>query len=174
MKPERTWGLHTIYGVDGEHSTPYLTRVMLGRLRLHIFHRGDEDPDAHDHPWDFWTFPLTPYVEEVVEPFDPVGSIPYRRRLALVPAFRISYRPATHAHRVIGRFDPSRPGRGPVDCFGVARTSRRKIVTIVWLGRSQRAWGFLKSRDGEWCWVAWRDYVFGGGKHGPCEPEDGA
>lgn len=172
MKQERNWGLSTIYGADGEHDTPYLTRLMLGRLRLHIFHRGDQDPDAHDHPWDFWTFPLTPYVEEVCEARGSSGQF-VTRTLRLVQSFRVSYRPATYTHRVIGRFNPRRAGRGPVDCFGVARTDARKIITIVWLGRSRRTWGFLKSRDGRWCWVAWRDYVFNGGKHAPCEPADG-
>lgn len=166
---ERRWGLFTIYGADGE--TPYMTRLMLGRLRLHIFHRGDEDPDPHDHPWDFWTFPLTAYVEEAVDMVGERQDI-LRRTLRVVPAYRISFRPATYTHRVLGRFDPSRPGRGAVDCFGVARTSKRKIVTIVWLGRSRRPWGFLKSRDGRSCWVAWREYVFGGGKHAPCEPDE--
>lgn len=58
----RFLGMNTITLADGE---PYLTRIWFWRLRLHIFHRGDADQDLHDHPWDFWTFPLTPYVEEV-------------------------------------------------------------------------------------------------------------
>ena len=64
----RWWGRSVIYGKEDEHATPYMTRYWIGRLRLHIFHRGDQDPDCHDHPWDFWTFPFTPYVEEVAEP----------------------------------------------------------------------------------------------------------
>lgn len=167
---ERTWGISTIYGVDGEHETPYLTRVMLGRLRLHIFHRGDNDPDPHDHPWDFWTFPLTSYVEEYVSLIGEKHPVRVRCTV-VVKRFRLHYRPATHTHRVLGRFDRRRHGRGALDYFGAPRISRRKIVTVVWLGRSRRAWGFLKARDGRWCWVAWRDYVFAGGKHAPCEPE---
>src|SRR5690606_161477 len=63
----RFWGKSVIYGKEDDHATPYMTRYWIGRLRLHIFHRGDQDPDCHDHPWSFWTFPFTPYVEEVLE-----------------------------------------------------------------------------------------------------------
>lgn len=156
---ERFIGVHTIYGVEGEHETPYMTRAWIGRLRLHIIHRPDADPDCHDHPWDYWTFPLTPYVEEVVctHPID--GD--RWREIDVVPAWRRSFRPAEHCHRIVGRlvngdeYDPD-----------------RKIITIVWRGSVRRKWGFLKNRDGQWCWIAWRDYVFGGGKHAPCEPPE--
>lgn len=159
---ERFFGWHTIYGVDGEHSAPYMTRIWAGRLRLHVFYRGDNDPDPHDHPWDFWTFPLTSYVEEVAKPVTK-GVAPlellllppekYTLSRQVVRAFRVHYRPATYCHRVIGRY-----GRiGP-------------IVTIVWRGRNGRKWGFLRNQDGKWCWTPWKEYVFGGGKHAPCQP----
>lgn len=156
-------GISTIDGVEGEHSTPYMTRILCGRLRLHIFHRGDADPDCHDHPWDFWTFPLTAYVEEVVtrkleadrdyDAWTPRALI-YSSARRVVPALRWSFRPAEHMHRVIGRAD--------------GRTG--KVVTVVWQGKPRRKWGFLRNRDGKWCWTPWKDYVFGGGKHAPCEP----
>lgn len=63
----KLFGVNRIYGADGEHETPYMTRAWFGRLRFHLFHRGDADPDCHDHPWGFWTFPLRSYVEEVLE-----------------------------------------------------------------------------------------------------------
>lgn len=161
----------------------------LGRLRLHIFHRGDQDPDCHDHPWDFWTFPLTPYVEEVAEPtgwgeyeangntysypldsdearFSPLaaerGRPTYRKRWQVVPAWRLTFRPATHTHRVIGRYAGFEQSGVPVVAFA-------PIVTLVWRGKDERKWGFLKHRDGKWCWVHWKSYVFGGGKSAPCE-----
>ena len=64
----RWWGRSVIYGKEDEHATPYMTRYWIGRLRLHLFHRGDQDPDCHDHPWGFWTFPFRSYVEEVAIP----------------------------------------------------------------------------------------------------------
>lgn len=193
-KPARTsadrfWGWNTIYGRAGEHAEPYMTRAWFGRLRLHIFHRGDNDPDPHDHPWGFWTFPLVPYLEEVLteircgtcggsmgECGQCSDSPKFSRRIQVVPAWWPTYRPATHTHRVIcaakrerhpgwlgSRYFDSR-GRTYKKAFG-----EKKIVTLVWRGKPERKWGFLKHRDGKWCWVHWKEYVFGGGKNAPCE-----
>ena len=151
-------GKSVIWGKDGEHATAYMTRYWIGRLRLHVFHRGDQDPDAHDHPWGFWTFPFTSYVEEVVER-DEDG---HYKRFQIVPAWRLNYRPATHTHRVLGRY-------GGFDVMGVPVIVTAPIVTLVWRGKDERKWGFLKHRDGKWCWVHWKSYVFGGGKSAPCE-----
>lgn len=166
----RRAGIQTIYGADSPDrpETPYMTRIWLGRLRLHIFHRGDVDPDCHDHPWDFWTFPLNSYVEEVatrLTPFPaPVVDTPKGPRFdhiefattrQVVPAWRWTFRPAEHCHRVLG---PERRHW----LWGT------KIVTFVWRGEARRSWGFLKSRDGRWCWQFWKDYVYGGGKDAPC------
>jgi len=158
-------GWNTIYGRDGEHGTPYMTRVWFWGLRLHIFHRPDLDEDCHDHPWDFTTFPIWPihgYVEEIVLPT--AGADKFLKWRQRVPSFRFSFRPATHCHRVLGAYDKRRstwedPREDP----------SRKIVTLVWRGKANRAWGFLKNREGKWCWVGWRDYVFAGGKDGPCQ-----
>lgn len=192
----RFWGWNTIYG---EHGSPYMTRVWFWGLRLHIFHRPDLDEDCHDHPWDFTTFPLWPltgYVEEVVdgdlaflarestivapENFRVMGRTHTQqaKRLQIVPALRFSFRPATHCHRVLGAYDKAshdRLKRTGFYCNSHEVLSKphvdpnRKIVTLVWRGKANRAWGFLKNREGKWCWVAWRDYVFAGGKDGPCQ-----
>lgn len=47
---------HTFFDAHG--TTPYMTRYTLidcrwFTLKLHHFHRGDSDPDFHDHPWPF-------------------------------------------------------------------------------------------------------------------------
>lgn len=169
----RFCGWNTIYGRDGEHGTPYMTRVWFWRLRLHIFHRGDQDEDTHDHPWAFMTFPLTPYVEEVVlwNREDDPDMTQMETVWQVVPAWRFTHRPATHTHRVLGSWSgaigmfsgPFRRGTRPIP-----DQPTRKIITIVWRGPDERKWGFLKRRDGRWCWVHWREYVFGGGKDGPC------
>jgi len=144
---------HTIVGRDG---SPYMTRYMLGWFRLHIFYRGDDDPDPHDHPWAFWTFPLISYVEEF---FTPSGDT-WIAETRVVRAFRLHHRPATHTHRVIGRYDRTDPS-------GAILTRKGKIVTLVLRVGKERSWGFLKHRDGNWCWVAWRNYIFGN-QTGPC------
>lgn len=183
---ERFFGWHTICGDEG--GTPYMTRIWIGRLRLHVFHRGDADPDCHDHPWDFWTLPLTPYVEEVAEPglarnvqntrLAAVGDAPIMT-VRVVRAFRLHFRPAEHCHRVLGRYRGWDRGvkawaEAAPDLYSfepIAEAGR--IVTLVWRGGRRRKWGFLKHRDGRWCWSPWREYVFGGGKHAPCEPGGG-
>lgn len=86
----------------------------------------------------------------------------YRTRLQVVPAWRPNHRPATHTHRVLGHYAGFRDK-------GVPAVDSRPIVTLVWRGKDERKWGFLKHRDGRWCWVHWKSYVFGGGKSAPCE-----
>src|SRR5690606_1737979 len=51
-----------------------------GTLRLHTFWSGDEDAAPHDHPFDFWTWPLADYVETVeIRDEDDLrrGAVPY-------------------------------------------------------------------------------------------------
>jgi hypothetical protein len=125
----------------GPENDPYLTRIMIGRLYIHIFHRGDADPDPHDHPWDFWTFPLVSYWEE--RWWSEELSL-YGGRAHLLPyawtirAFRPHWVRAEHVHRVIGRAD-ERPG---------------PVVTIVWRGPKVREWGFWTEEG----WLPWRRY----------------
>ena len=216
QKPNKNewFGIHTVWGKDGETRSPMVTRAWIGRLRLHIFWRGDNDPDCHDHPWPFWTFPLTPYVEEFVlagivglihdghsewTDKDHHGvtrnstEIEYRA-IRIVPAWRWSFRRATYTHRVLGRYSGvswyrmksgvGRPdiqmklnlsahrfanNRGIVPPSITPDISPKPIITIVWRGRKEREWGFLKNREGKWCWVAWKEYVYGKGKSAPCE-----
>lgn len=165
--PESFFGHHTIKGDDG---SPYMHRYWIGRLRLHIFERGDLDPDPHDHPWGFITFPLTSYVEETVwsplstaARINPQGVNLHNPHKALhrgvVPRFRFTYRPAEYCHRVLGRWAGPR-GNG-------LEVAKGKIITIVWRGKTSRKWGFLKHTGKRWCWEYWRDYL-NGGKNAPC------
>lgn len=167
----RFFGRSTIYGIDGIHRTPYMTRIWFGRLRLHIFYRGDADPDPHDHPWGFWTFPFTSYVEEVTEPprIMSEGGFhgTYPTVVQIVPSYRFTHRPATHTHRVLGRWTGGYAPSGEPEWHGPQ--ARKKIVTLVYREATSRRWGFLKHRDGKWCWVHWKEYVFGGGKDAPCQ-----
>lgn len=139
----------TLWGAD---QTPYLTRVILGRLRVHIFHRGDADPDCHDHPADFWTFPLISYVEQ----FRDADGLLGRR---VVDAFRLHHRRAEFAHRVIGRWNGARFPDEPR--FGRYRRHPRpvadngQIATLVWWGKKRRDWGFHTAGG----WVDWRTYT---------------
>jgi hypothetical protein len=118
-----------VTGAKVQRLGDYLVRVMVGPLRLHVFLRGDADPDCHDHPADFWTFPLVPYVEVM-----PDGTS------RVVKAFRLHFRRAEFAHRVLGDSEDHRP-----------------VVTIVWWGRKRREWGFVTPNG----WVPWQEYVKG-------------
>jgi hypothetical protein len=174
----RRWGFSVIRGSDtpGTPERPYMTRMWIGRLRFHLFHRGDNDPDCHDHPWGFWTFPLRSYVEEVVVSVDrtslkwPTPEPSHRTELRVVEAWRWHYRPATHCHRVIGSFEGwmYQDQFFPMAVSDVPRIGARLVPTIVWRDRPCRDWGFFKKRDGRWCWVPWKTYVYQGGKDAPC------
>lgn len=122
--------------IRGEDNSIYMVRVFLtprtkwGQLRFHWFARGDADEHLHDHPWEFWTFPLTSYLEQYMDD----QEIIHARK---VPAFRISHRDASLKHRVIGRFSPLPP-----------YWYEKPILTIVWCGPIiPGSWGFYVPRD---------------------------
>lgn len=184
---DRLFGAHTIIH-DGE---AYMTRFWFWRFRLHIFHRGDKDQDCHDHPWDFWTFPLTSYVEEVLHPiretvaYRPDGSPlnepieRFSRRVELVRRFRLHKRSAEHCHRVLGAWSGwYKDGflEFPEGAFTKLSPTaeptvihrQKKIVTLVYQGGVRRKWGFWKEREGRWCWDFWKKYVLEGGRDQAC------
>jgi hypothetical protein len=84
----------TFHGVNGPYLTVYTLLDWKGARRtslcVHQFHRGDEDPDCHDHPFNFWSLVLLGGYRE----FAQNGTFIVRWPLSLV------YRPATHRHRV--------------------------------------------------------------------------
>lgn len=128
------------------HGEPYLTRWIIyvgGRtLRLHKFHRGDDDRAFHDHPWPFWTFPLSSYWERV-----PVGL---GTATTPVEAFRVHYRPAKYQHIVLGH--DIRFNRQKQDFDGVTKDP---FYTIVVTGKRENAWGFWPE-PGKF--VPWREW----------------
>jgi len=161
-----------IVGRDDGKETLYLRRFFLTprwkwQLLLHVFYRGDEDPDPHDHPWDFWTFPLGRhgYVEEEM------SSYGYSL-LFHVPGRRWTFRPSSHIHRVVGPVDPTSemPSVGR-DLFPMA--------TLILRTRAHGTWGFWvrddnkameqacgrywdgNPRRGRRVWVPWRTYIYG-------------
>lgn len=143
MNTTRRWWAHIRGRAFGfERSTiwigvqKYMDRWIIyfgwGTLRLHKFYRGDDERASHTHPWRFWTFPLTDYLEAVYER----GEF---KRLNVVRAFRIHERPATYEHIVIGR-------EGCID---------KPFYTLVLSGERTNAWGFYPRPDE---FIPWRDY----------------
>lgn len=125
-----------------------------GRLYLHKFYRGDEDPHLHNHPWKFTSLILTRGYWEETPLFNEFGAPdmrkgwpsliqnhttePEQRRVTFYPRFSILRRPAKWSHRVILE------GTIPV-------------WTLVKTGVKEQSWGF---------WVKnklcpWRSYSNG-------------
>lgn len=169
--------IQRIYGRDGEHSTCYLTRVKLtpktrwGQLYFHFFHRGDQDRDFHDHPYDFWTFPLRTYYEQVLDIDGILGQarVMGHPRLNEVKAFRLHHRYAEYSHIQLGaaryRWTTETQGEPPFhwvreNIFG------GWTATFVLRHSTRRQWGFWE-RVGEtesgirlYHHTGWRYYLF--------------
>jgi hypothetical protein len=129
----------------GKREVPYLDRYImyLGGLcvRLHKFWRGDDDRAPHDHPWNFWTFPLASYKEITERDIWWGGhDLEWRREVNVVKAFRLHKRPAKYRHIVIGRADDS----------------TKPFWTFVITGKVVNKWGFWPE---PWRFVPWRDWT---------------
>ncbi len=134
-------GWSTAYG--------YQTSAWLGRLRFHIFHSEDPGEAFHDHPWDYATFPIHDYVEEVLDPA--TGSV--TRKVVL--RFRITRRKAEHAHRILGRLIAWERDCDGGDGFHPMFATDMPVVTLVWRGRHRREWQYLVSRPHGAGWKVW-------------------
>lgn len=130
----RLLGVTTSYG--------YQTSAWLWRLRLHVFWTEDPGEAYHDHPWPFTTLPLVAYVEAVLNP--ETGQV----LRVVVPAGRRTRRPATHTHRVLGRW----AGTGTDVAPGA-------VVTLCWRGRHERDWQYVVPRSGRVHSFNWRRYL---------------
>lgn len=97
-------------------------------LRLHKFHRGDEERALHDHPWWFVTFPLGEYFETFWDGRNERGR--------WVRPLRFHYRPDKFRHRVeLG--------------------SPKPAYTLVLTGPKTNRWGFWPKSD---IYVYWREW----------------
>jgi len=167
-----------IYGRDGQYSTCYLTRVKLtpktrwGQLYFHFFHRGDNDRDFHDHPYDFWTFPLKTYYERVLD-LKPYGYRIREGRSArnAVEAFRWHFRPAEYAHIQEGaaryRWTTCERYDGSTAWWGREAIFDGWTATFVWRKATRREWGFWTVAAAHiyghfklYEWTSWRKYLF--------------
>ncbi len=98
-----------------EGDQPYLERWIIWfgcTLRLHKFHKGDDDRAFHDHPWWFLTLPLQSYLEKTPE-----------SGLRKVQRLRPHFRPARHQHIV-------------------QLITNRPVYTLIFTGPKSKEWGF--------------------------------
>lgn len=136
----------TIRGCEarGDGDSVYMVRYafprILGLVRmcLHIFHRSDAD-ELHDHPWGFVSVILWRGYVEVTPcatcgPFSNYSGCRYRQRRRVWPGM-ILFRRATHRHRV-------------------ELIDGKKAVTLVFMGKRWREWGFFTSKG----WQQWQAY----------------
>lgn len=113
--------------IDSEENGPYMVRYKIFRcpwfkIFLHHILRSDEDPELHDHPWNFVSLILWEGYHEVL-PWRIADVTPRRLRAGDIVRHR-----ATDAHRLI------------LD---------RPAWTLVGVTGKKRAWGFY-SLDGRW------------------------
>lgn len=119
-----------IYGCAsrGDENSPYLTRITLLQTRfgrLCLHIFHRSDAEVdHDHPWRFWTLILWRGYVEQTQ----------KGKRRLWPGM-ILYRSAEWRHRVVLLWG-------------------RPAVTLVWMGNSEREWGFYTPEG----WVWWRKY----------------
>ena len=142
----------------GAPGDPYLTRVHLTpwrwwpfreRAYLHVFHRPDGDPWAHDHPFDFGSLVLWGGYTEMAWTGETLGRFNYRLNRHqiepyLVPTHRgwLSWRrvPAEHVHTITA-------------------LDRTPTVTLVLRGPKRRDWSFHVPGDTTPEAVLWTDYL---------------
>lgn len=149
--------VETFYGdFEGEWS-PYLSRVEItGSLSIHVIHRGDGDPDPHDHKRAFFTFPFVSYVEHVYE-----HSFEGSDTCRVVRAWRPHFRGRTFTHRILGRWSGE---RDRITGAALPTHVPGAIATLVlWVGRKRSEWGFwvyepnrLRFRR---LFVPWKAYI---------------
>lgn len=138
----------------------FLWRSKSGSVYLHHFFRSDDDPDPHDHPWDFTSLILKGGYRDEQWLFTPnrdvkagevdgliTGKFP-NPKAQTVPGFLfkaddelcrpgdIVHRNAEHIHRAI-------------------LPEGKTAWTLVFTGPVRRSWGFIQ-RTG---WVFWRLYL---------------
>ncbi|MEM7077455.1 MAG: hypothetical protein AAF513_02395 [Pseudomonadota bacterium] len=84
-------------------------------LRLHKFHKGDDDRAFHDHPWWFVTIPTRNYAERTPQ-----------QTHSIVRAWRPHFRPAHYRHIV-------------------ALLEDRPVWTLIITGPKVKEWGFWEA-----------------------------
>jgi hypothetical protein len=163
----------------GREDCPLMYRWELlatrwGKVMVHRFVPGVEDPDLHDHPWSFVTVVLAGGYDDLVRCPRCEGS---GRRIGIDRRAKHTYEAAIvvdcqHCHgrgRVVG--EALRAGMIRFRSAGHAHATRagdRGAWTIVFAGPTTRLWGFW--REGHW-WP-FREYAERFGFARTCESED--
>jgi len=134
------FGKKIIYGCEsrGDGNSKYLTRYTLIDTRwlqvcLHIFHRSDAD-ELHDHPWPFASLILWRGYREIFATSPWAANHRFHQSRRVWPGMLL-FRDKTHAHRV-------------------ELIDGKRAVTLVFMGKRSREWGFYTKRG----WQLWTEY----------------
>jgi len=123
----------------------YWVQVWIGRLRLHVFLQGDPGEALHSHPWPYTSFPFSSYVEEYL---DDAGEI----KRQVIRRFRLNRQPATHTHRILGKWSGKYVDGEPTVVPG-------RVVTICFSGRVEREMQFFRMHKGRLKAYDWKPYL---------------
>lgn len=127
--------------------------IRTGNIYLHFIIRPDDDPDPHDHPWDFTTFVLLGGYKNETWFWNAMGKVSMHSNMVSltfpVRVFAKKHRKAEHTHRVVLYENESKLARA---IFGVFRPA----VTFVITSPVKRSWGFITKDKG---FVNWWIYL---------------
>lgn len=117
-----------------EKAFPRLAKLFKwGRLYLHCFYRSDEDPDPHDHPWDFHSLVLKGGYTDETWGYVGDAKVPQIIATPVRTAGCIAFRKAEHLHRA-RLLDES-----------------KRTWTLVFSGKRRRDW-FFHTPEGPIYW----------------------
>ena len=115
-----SWRFGLTHDLVKETGEPYLERWIIWcgiTLRLHKFHKGDDDRAFHDHPWWFVTLPLRTYFERTPQ-----------QEQVVVKRWRPHFRRADHRHIV-------------------QMTDGLPVWTFIITGPKSKEWGFWDNNE---------------------------
>jgi hypothetical protein len=164
------WPIDTIYSpTEGKR---YRTTLRLPwGYRINIFWRGDAERDHHDHPNDFWTYPLKGYWERVSFPLGEgvllqtftdgtskeLGRLTDVRvdKVQWVKPFKRHYRDAEYRHVILGAHRELTTWWDELAGLPVGYVYQGGFVSIVRESPNRRIWGFYP--DGKFMY--WKEYL---------------
>lgn len=141
-KPKRKgrWDFNSKF-VIGQPGNPMLMRwrilqTPLFGIYVHFIYREDLDPVPHDHPWSFWSFVVHGGYWERLYP----------------DARTPTNRPQRHGMWTMHHF--------PLRSAHMITSVKRRTITVVFVGRKVRSWGFWDNGghvNQRPVWVDYRD-----------------
>ncbi len=133
--------------------TLYLRRWFIFRSKyfniyLHHIARPDEDPDPHDHPWNFLSVLLRGGYTEAQ----------YKMGILNLPPSPLTNVTSCYRRLYLGTTTRSCPSIGyrKAETVHQIETVKPNTWTLVFTGRDRRDWGFVDFWKG---WIFWREYL---------------